>query len=185
MIRKSLTPTMNAITTRAKVWYCLIGNIVTMIMALTIVCVFRTPDSTYFRIGPSSDLVVISVAIDTWQKWILLNIFICLVKGCDVLVNEIGTPILGFSVYNPDKRVIDEFSKNELNFLANAMFFVNGIRAVLMAVVTVTQADIAFIGMFTSEFVSVFTTRHLLNAKTFTRASSKKNKCDDDDLLIV
>jgi hypothetical protein len=97
--------------------------------------------------GPSKDLIVISVEIDTWKKWILLNIFIWLVKGCDVMVNEIGSPILGFRVYNPDKKIIDDFTKNQLNFLANAMWFVNGFRTILMAVITITQVDIAFSGI--------------------------------------
>jgi hypothetical protein len=90
-----------------------------------------------------------------------------MVKGCDVMVNEIGSPILGFPVYNPDKKIIDDFTKNQLNFLANSMWFVNGFRTVLMAVITITQVDIAFSGMIVSEIVSIFTVRHLLNCKTF------------------
>jgi len=41
-------------------------------------------------------------------------------------------------VYNPDKKIIDDFTKNQLNFLANSMWFVNGFRTVLMAVITIT-----------------------------------------------
>ena len=33
-------------------------------------------------------------------------------------------PVLGFSIYNPDKKVITEFTKNELQFYA--MLFKNG-----------------------------------------------------------
>jgi hypothetical protein len=36
-----------------------------------------------------------------------------------------------------------------------------------MAVITVTQIDIAFSGMIISELVSIGTVRHLLNGKTF------------------
>ena len=161
-----------ALTNNKKVWLCLIGNFITMILVLVVVTIFRSDKSTYFKFGPSEDLIVISVEINTWKKWILLNVFIWLVKGCDVMVNEIGSPILGFRVYNPDKKNIDDFTKNELNFLANAMWFVNGFRSVLMAVVTITQVDIAFSGMIVSEFVSIFTVRHLLNCKTFNK---KKN----------
>ena len=161
-----------------------------MILVLIIVSIFRSEKSTYFKFGPSKDLIVISVEIDTWKKWILLNIFIWMVKGCDVLVNEIGTPILGFSVYNPDKKIIDEFTKNQLNFLANAMWFVNGLRTVLMAVITITQVDIAFSGMIISEIVSIFTVRHLLNGKTFvkksnTKTNDEKENDDDDAILMV
>lgn len=165
-----------------KVWFCLIGNFITMILVLIIVCVFRSPKSTYFKFGPSLDLIVISVEIDTWTKWVVLNVFIWIVKGCDVLVNEIGSPILAFRVYNPDKKIIDDFTKNELNFLANSMWFVNGFRTVLTAVITITQIDIAFSGMIISEIVSIFTVRHLLNCKTFT---IKQNKDEDETLLMV
>ena len=168
-----------------KVWLCLIINFITMLLVLLIVSIFRSPKSTYFRFGPSDDLIVISVEIDTWNKWILLNIFIWMVKGCDVLVNEIGSPILGFRVYNPDKKIIDDFTKNELNFLANAMWFVNGFRGILMAVVTITQVDIAFSGMIISEIVSIFAVRHLLNCKTFTTNKTKNNIEEEGDSILM
>lgn len=163
-----------------KVWFCLLGNIITMILVLTIVCIFRDDESKYFRFGPQPDLIVISIRIDTWNKWLLLNFFIGLVKGCDVLVNELGSPILGFRVYNPDKLEIDDFTKNELNFLANAMWFTNGFRTILMSVITITQIDIAFSGMIISELVSIGTVRHLLNGKKFTKIH--KPVFNDDDL---
>jgi hypothetical protein len=111
-----------------------------------------------------------------------LNIFIALIKGCDVLVNELGSPILGFRVYNPDKKNIDDFNKNELNFLANSMWFTNSFRNILMAVITVTQIDIAFSGMFISEIVSIFTVRHLLNSKTFNK---EENEYKEDDVELL
>jgi len=168
-----------------KVWFSLIVNFITMLLVLIIVSIFRSEKSTYFKFGPSKDLIVISVEIDTWKKWILLNIFIWLVKGCDVMVNEIGSPILGFRVYNPDKKIIDDFTKNQLNFLANSMWFVNGFRTVLMAVITITQVDIAFSGMIVSEIVSIFTVRHLLNCKKFVTNTNKNNIEDEDDPILM
>ena len=174
-----------ALSNNKKVWMCLITNFITMIIVLCIVCIFRSEKSTYFRFGPSDNLIVISVEVDTWKKWIFLNLFIWLVKGCDVMVNEIGSPILGFRVYNPDKKIIDDFSKNELNFLANAMWFVNGFRGVLMAVITITQVDIALSGMIVSEIVSIFAVPHILNCKTFTKNKTKNNIEDEDDSILM
>ena len=169
-----------------KVWFCLIGNVLTMIIVLIFVSIFRDDDSKYFRIGPNDDLIVISIRINTWTKWILLNLFISLVKGCDVLVNELGSPILGFRIYNPDKKEIDDFGKNELNFLANSMWFANGFRNILMAVITITQIDIAMCGMLISEIVSIFTIRHLLNTKKFIKkdntSSNSKNINNTDSI---
>ena len=175
------------LTNSEKVWYCLIGNIVMMIVVLTMVCIFRDDKSKYFRIGPYDDLIVISIRIDTWNKWIILNLFIGLIKACDVLVNELGSPIIGFRVYNPDKTNIDDFNKNELNFLANSMWFTNSFRGILMSVVTITQIDIAFSGMIISELVSIVTVRHLLNTKTFTSTKTHNNTDNnpDDDVPLI
>jgi len=172
---------MVTLANNKKVWLCLAGNFITMIVVLIVVSIFKDDQSTYFRIGPSDDLIVISIKINTWSKWIILNLFIGMIKVCDVLVNEIGSPILGFRVYNPDKKVIDDFTKNELNFLANSMWFTNGFRNVLMAVVTVTQIDIAFSGMIMSEFISIFTVRHLLNNKKFIKKNDKTLYDNDND----
>jgi hypothetical protein len=163
-----------------KVWLCLIGNVIAMITTLIIVCIFRDDNSTYFRFGPSEDLIVISVLINTWGKWIGLQLFIGVLKSCDVLVNELGSPILGFRIYNPDKKIINDFTKNELNFLANAMWFTNSFRSVLMVVVNITQFDIALSGMIMSEIMSIFTVRHLLNAKKFVKKNKYSANGNDD-----
>ena len=161
--------------TNKKVWLCLIGNIIVMLLVIIVVSVFKDNSGKYFRIGPQPDLIVISVQIDTWFKWTMVLLFIGFVKGCDVLVNELGSPILGFRIYNPDCKTITDFTKNELNFLANAMWFTNSFRGILMIVINITQFDIALFGMCISEFVSIFTIRHLLNEKTFTNSNHDEN----------
>ena len=40
-------------------------------------------------------------------------------------MQELGDPVLGFTVYNPDKTEISEFSKSQLYFYSNAMYFVS------------------------------------------------------------
>ena len=167
-------------SSRKKVWVCLVGNAITLMLVIIIVCIFRDPGSTYFRLGPSDDLVIISVRINTWNKWSLLLIFIGIVKSAEVLVNELGSPVLGFSVYNPDKKHITDFTKNELNFLTNSMWFVNGIRGILMIVINVTQFDIALFDTIISEIVSIFTVRQLLNEKTF-----GNDKITDESIPLV
>jgi hypothetical protein len=159
--------THKKIQTNHKVWLCLIGNALTMLMITIFIFVFRDPNSKYFRYGPYDDLIVISIKIDTWIKWAFLLFFVGIIKGCDVLVNELGSPILGFRIYNPDCKKISDFTKNELNFLGNAMWFVNSFRSLLMVVITITQFDIALSAMLMSQLVSIFTVRHLLNDKEF------------------
>ncbi len=112
-------------------------------------------------------MIVISVKIDTPNKYSVLLVIIAVINVSKVIVEEIGMPILGFSIYNPDKRVISDFTKNELQFFANGMFMVSGLRSVFMTIVSITQIDIAIWSLFVSECASFFTIRMLLNEKRF------------------
>ena len=85
-----------------------------------------------------------------------------------VISEEIGGPILGFNIYNPDKKVITEFTKCELQLYGNAMFALSGVRGIFITLITITQFDIALWSLFVSEMASLFTIRALLNEKTFT-----------------
>ncbi len=156
-----------AIKPNVKVWWCLCFNVLILLAVSILSVVFRDPQSTYFKVGPQPSLVVVSVLIDTWAKWGVLVSLISLIRICEVFVHEIGFPILGFRVYNPDKTEIDDFSKLELNILANSMSMVTGVRRVLMMLVSISQVDIAMISLLFSEIASIFTVRILLNEKKF------------------
>jgi hypothetical protein len=98
----------------------------------------------------------------------MVLVFISIIRGCDVLVNELASPILGFRIYDPDCKVIEYFTKN-------SMWFTNNFRGILTIVITIIQFDIAFFGMIASEFVSIFTVRHLLNQKEFKKKLSEND----------
>jgi len=153
--------------TRKKIWNCLAMNVAILMAVFAIVFVFKDPNSKYFRFGPNEDLFLISVKIDTWSKYFVSLFTIGIIRIGEVIVKEIGSPILGFNVYNPDKKVITDFTKNELNFLANTMYFVNGLRGVCMVVISISQIDIALISVIVSEITSIWTVRLLLNEKSF------------------
>jgi len=172
---------MTVWSNKSKVIACIIGNYITAALVTIVVIVFRDPKGSYFRFGPSNDLLVISILIDTWVKWVLTIAFIGVIKGCEVLVNELGSPILGFRVYNPDCKIITDFTKNELNFLANAMWFVNNFRSILMTVVSITQIDLALAGMVISELVFIGTVRILLNEKKFIKKIDNAEQVEGDN----
>ena len=152
---------------KTKVCLTLFGNLFLIVVITILIFIFQSESSTYFRFGPSDDLIVISVSIDTWTKYNLVLLLIGFIKIIDTISNELGMPVLGFSVYNPDKQHITEFSKNELQFYANATFMVSAIRNTLMMVVNVTQIDLALFSTLISELASFYTIRVLLNEKTF------------------
>lgn len=158
-------------TPNKKVALCLLGNTLLLGIVTTTMFVFSS-DSTYFRWGPHDDFIVISVVINTYTKYYILLLLIAFLKITKVLIEEIGMPVLSFSIYNPDKKVIKEFTKNQLQFYGNAMYFVSSVRAVFEIMVTITQIDIALISVIFSELASVFTIRMLLNEKEFVKDDS-------------
>ena len=111
--------------------------------------------------------MIISVVVNDYTKYCFLLLVIAIVKISDVLIQEIGSPIIGFNIYNPDKKVIKEFTKNELQIYGNSMYLINAIKAVLLIMVSISQIDIALWGVFVSETASIFTIRMLLNEKKF------------------
>jgi hypothetical protein len=152
---------------------CLILNTASLIIVILLVSIYRDPNSTYFRIGPSDTLTVISVTIDTWRKWGTVVTILCILGVVEVIIHEIGMPILGFSIYNPDKTEIVEFNKNELNFLANSMFLLSSVRKVFNTVISITQIDLALVTVIVQELACIFTVRLLLNEKKFVKDRDK------------
>ena len=151
-------------TTKLK--YCVTGNIL-LLVVIVIIIIHYQHESKYFRFGPSNDLIVISVNINTNDRYLILLLIISLVKITKVVVEEIGMPVIGFSIYNPDKKVITEFTKNELQFYGNTMYLTSSLRYIFEVMVTITQIDIAIYSVIISEITTIFTIRLLLNEKRF------------------
>jgi len=160
---------------KSKVCLTLSGNLFLLIIISLLIFIFKSENSEYFRFGPSSDLIVISAVIDNWTKYTSVLLLIGFIKIIDTISNELGMPVLGFNIYNPDKKHITEFTKNELQFYANATFMVSGFRNTLMMVVNVTQIDLALFSTLISELASFYTIRVLLNEKTFEETGKKEN----------
>ena len=159
-----------------KLKVCLLGNFLLLMFVLILVVIFRDDKTKYLRWGPQDDLIIISIAINDYTRYFLFLLCIMVINISDVLIQEIAMPILGFNIYNPDKKEITEFSKNELQFYGNAMYLINAIKSILLILVNISQIDIALWGVIVSETASLFTIRMLLNEKTF-----KKN---DDSIEL-
>ena len=162
-----------------KLFWCFIANFTLLIIVITLIIIFRDVHSKYFRFGPQEDLIVISIHINNWLRYMMFCIVIIPLKVIEVVVNEIGNPIISWNVYNPDKKKITEFSKNTLQFYANSMYMINNLRAVILMVISITQVDLALIICMTSEITSIFTIRMLLNEKVFEDDNSNFTLMDD------
>ena len=155
-----------------KLRYCLIGNLSVFLFFLFIVCLFHEKDNSYMKIGPNENLYVLSIKINTYKKYFLLQLFLFFIEVSRVIISDMANPILGFTIFNPDKKEITDFTKNELQFLGNSMWLIDSLSRTLFVMVTISQIDIAILRVIYSEFTTIFTIRILLNEKEFIQ---KKN----------
>jgi hypothetical protein len=142
-----------------KIRLCILGNAITVLLV-----VLPSESGNYFRFGSSHDFILINIKIDSSAKYFSILTSIAIINVIKVISEEIGGPILGFNIYNPDKNIITDFTKCELQVYGNTMFMLSGLRNIF---ITITQFDIALWSLLISEGASLFTIRMLLNEKTF------------------
>ena len=94
---------------------CVFINFLLFIFIVITVVIFNNNNNNnYFKYGPNDDLDILGIKINTIDKYLYLQLFLCFVEISRAWTNEIASPILGFNIYNPDKKIIKEFTKNEL-----------------------------------------------------------------------
>ena len=167
---------------RIKLQYCIFTYSILLICIIFLVFYFQTKNN-YFRWGVpdknESPLIVISIKIDDYYKYFCLLLFIAIFRITKVIVTEIAEPILAFTIYNPDKKNINNFGKNELQFYGNTLYFIDSIRYVFTIMLAVTQIDIALFDALIGEITTIFTIRLLLNEKTF---NNTYNELENNEL---
>jgi len=150
-----------------KLRYCVILNFILFFIILFVILICKDNNNYYMTYGPNDNLYVLSIKINTQQKYIFLQFFLLFVEFSRVFTNEIASPILGFNIYNPDKKIITDFTKNELQLLANMMWLINSLTNSLFVMITISQIDIAILRTIYSEITTIITIRMLLNEKKF------------------
>jgi hypothetical protein len=143
---------------------CLVGN-VSLLTLLTTFALVAAPEGGLFVFGPSPTLLVGRVVIDTWTRYCVLVILVCLFRSLSVVINDIGMPNLGFSIYDPTTEVVYGFERGELQLLANGMFMVTSLSNVFSVLVTVSRLDVAIISVLASELASAASIYYLLGKK--------------------
>jgi hypothetical protein len=148
------------------------------LLGLLVGLIWRFADeSAYFRFGPCDALRIAGVPVDTWTRYFCLHGVLLFTQAIDMLVSEFANPILAFNIYNPDKEVITEFTHCELQFFAQSLWFINGVRAALTLVATISQFDIAVAKVVYTELTGLFTVFMLLSEKRF----AMDEAAEDDD----
>jgi len=152
---------------KKKVQFGILSNLVLLFVITLPIIVLNTGESSYFRYGWSDDLILISFPVNTKMRYMIVCLYIILIKASNVFISEIVGPILGFNIYNPDKMVITDFTKFELQVYGNVNFMINGFKRIMTIMISITQIDLALIGMLSGEIMSFYTIRMLLNEKKF------------------
>ena len=123
--------------------------------------------SSYFKIGWSDKFDFASIIINNPTKYILLCLFIIVLNISEIFLNDIATPLIQFSTYNPYKLIIHDFSRCELEFYSNMIFFIQTTKRFIQIYVTFSQIDIAIISLLSSQTAVAMAIRYLLDKKTF------------------
>jgi hypothetical protein len=145
------------------------GSALLTVLTLILTAVFAT-DSGWFSFGPSKNLVIAGVVIDNYTKYSILALIIVFNSVVDMIISEFAQPILGFNIYNPDKKVITDFtSKRELQVLASLYWAFNNLRGIFTILISITQVDLALIKWLTLELTAIYTIDTLLSKKNFSR----------------
>jgi hypothetical protein len=155
-----------------KLKYCVLINFILFLIILFTIIICKD-NNNYMTYGPNDKLYVLSIKINTMKKYIILQLFLLFIEFSRVFTNEIASPILEFNIYNPDKKIITEFTKNELQLLANLMWMINSVTNALFVMITISQIDIAILRIIYSEMTTIITIRLLLNEKTFMNENNK------------
>lgn len=155
-------------TPKQRLKICIIGQVLLLISVIVPTVLFAT-ESTYYRFGPSENLIIISIKINTWRRYIILMVYILIFRIAKVFINELGMPVLTFNIYNPNQKRIEGFTRMELQVLANVMFTLNAVRYALTLQLSILQMDIAIVSGVFDELAAIPTIYILLKDKEFVR----------------
>ena len=163
-------------TPKQRLKICIIGQVLLLISVIIPTVLLANKESTYYRFGPSEDLIIISIKINTWTRYGILMVYILIFRICKVFINELGMPILTFNIYNPNQKKIEGFTRMELQVLANVMFTLNAIRYALTLQLAILQMDIAVISGVFDELAAIPTIYILLKDKEFVNEKTDLRK---------
>jgi len=159
-------------TPKQRLKICIVGQLLVLISIIIPTVILANKNSTYYRFGPSEELIIISIKINTWPRYGILLVYMMIFRICKVFINELGMPVLTFNIYNPNQKIIEDFTRMELQIMANIMFTLNAISYAVTIQLSILQIDIAMFSGIFSELAAIPTIYILLKDKEF--VSEKK-----------
>jgi len=144
---------------------------------------YNKEPSSYLQVGWSNNFVFASVIINNPLKYSLLCLFIIILNISEIFLNDIATPLIQFTTYNPYKLIIHDFSRFELQAYSNIIFFIQTTKKFIQIYVTFSQIDIAIISLVSSQAGVAMAIKYLLDKKTFVRPIENLNYSSIDNEL--
>jgi hypothetical protein len=147
-------------------------SVAAAVLVITVSILFQDKDNTYFKIGPHDQLVVISVRIDTTNKYIYLVIITIVVTLARAIQSEIGSSVLRYLIYDYKVDEIQDVNRCSLMFYANIIYFFQGLRDVFLILASISQIDVSLVILGTYQIVCFFSMIYLTKDKKFTLVSN-------------
>jgi len=124
-------------------------------------------NNTSLKIGYSDTLIILGIKINDIYKYILLQLNIFLIEFIYELTYEYANPKLYFLVYNDDKKDIEDFSRFELQFYSQFLWFLTSIKNGLMLLISVSQIDLILSKIIYNEIAYIIVVKTILKKKNF------------------
>jgi hypothetical protein len=169
-------PKKDKLTPQQRLKICIVGQFLLLIGIIIPTVLLANKGSSYYRFGPNDELIIISIKINTGFKYAILLVYVFIFRVCKAFVNELGMPVLGFNIYDPNRKKIIGFTRNELQIQANVMYTLNAIRSILEIQLAISQIDIAIISAVFQEIASIPTIYLLLKDKEFETVEEKRER---------
>ena len=154
---------------------CIVINIILISIFCLSFFIFNNQESSYFRCGWSDDFTFVSISINTPFKYINLCLFLIFFNMSEILLNDVGYPIIHFSTYNPYHKTIEDLTRYDLELYSNIIFFIQTFKKLAQVLITLSQFDIALVSLFSYQISSFIAIRYLLNNKEFKQNQELKS----------
>lgn len=158
-----------ALSQHRRLQFCVCTNAILLVAVVLVTSLCRSNDTKdkFMRFGPQPDLLLLGIPINTWAKYYIVHVCLCCFQMLDTVIQEFTSPVLGFNIYNPDKKHIVDFTKFELQFYAQSFWLINSIKSAFLLMISITQIDLAVAKVVYMEMAGIYTIRTLINEKTF------------------
>jgi hypothetical protein len=72
---------------RKKVRFCILSNLLLLIIITIPIVILDTGESSYFRYGWSDDLILISFPVNTKMRYMIVCLYIIVIKASTVIIS--------------------------------------------------------------------------------------------------